>query len=156
MNKLKLLTLGVITSLGISGVAMADQAEANFTSNVQSYCTVGQTSPGIMHLDGTALTTDTPAQLIVNNNDAGIYQVSINAPSAFTNKPNSYSGSTTFTSAFGLQGANPTDAPVANGAAHALANIGTDNMSVSLFGTSTSDFTAGNYSAVVVASCVAQ
>lgn len=156
MNKLKLLTLGVITSLGISGVAMATQAEANFSTSLQSYCTIGQTSPGIMHLDRKALTTDTPAQLVVNNNDAGVYQVSINAPADFTNKPNSYAGTTSFTSAFGLQGQNPTDSPVANGATHALANSGTDNMSVSLFGTSTTDFTAGNYSAVVVASCVAQ
>ncbi|WBF69494.1 hypothetical protein CHLORIS_144 [Vibrio phage Chloris] len=156
MNKLKLLTLAVLTSVGMSGAALANTINADFSTNLQSYCTIGQTSPGIMHLDGKALTTDTPAQLVVNNNDAGVYQVSINAPADFTNKPNSYSGTTSFTSAFGLQGQNNTDNPVANGATHALANSGTDNMSVSLFGTSTTDFTAGNYSAVVVASCVAQ
>lgn len=156
MNKFKLTTLAILASLGMSGAALADNANANFSTTVQSFCTVGQTVPGIMHLDGTSLTTDTPAEMVVNNNDANIYQVSINKPSDFTSRPNSYTGSTTFTSAFGVTGANPTVSPVANDVAHTLPNIGTDNLSISLFGTSDANFTAGNYTAVVVASCVAQ
>lgn len=156
MNKIKLTTLAILASLGVSGAALADNANANFSTTVQSFCTVGQTAPGIMHLDGVNLTTDTPAEMVVNNNDANKYQVSISKPSDFATRPNSYTGSTTFTSAFGVTGANATVNPVPNDTAHNLANIGTDNLSISLFGTSDVNYTAGDYTAVVVASCVAQ
>lgn len=156
MNKFKMTTLAIVASLGFTGAAFADNANADFSSTVQSFCTVGQTTPGIMHMEGLALTTDTPAELTVNNNEANKYQVSISKPSDFATRPNAYTGSTTFTSSFGMVGANATTAPVANDVAHLLPNSGADAMSISIYGTSDSTYQAGDYTAVIVASCVAQ
>lgn len=156
MKNIKTLALTVIASLGVTGVAFADNANADFTTTVQSFCSVGQTSPGVMHLSGNSLTTDTPAVMSVNNNETNKYQVSVSKPSDFTNRPNSYTGSTSFTSAFGVTGANPTVNPVANDVAHVMPNSGSDVLSITLFGTSDANYTAGDYSAVVVTSCVAQ
>lgn len=156
MKNFKVTTLAILASLGLSGAAFADNANADFTSTVQSYCTVGQTTPGIMHMNGTALTTDTPAELTINNNEANKYQVSISKPSDFATRPNAYTGSTTFTSSFGIVGANATVNPVANDVAHLLPNSGADAMSISIYGTSDTTYQAGEYTAVIVASCVAQ
>lgn len=146
-----------LTALSLmSGAALANNANADFTFTVASFCTVGQTTPGVMHLSGKTLSTDTPAELAINNNEAAKYQVSISKPSDFDVRPNSYTGSTTFTSAFGIVGANPTVSPVANDVAHNLDNSGSDALSVTLFGTSDVDYAAGDYAAIVVASCVAQ
>lgn len=156
MKNFKIVTLTALASLGATGFAFADNANADFSSTVQSYCTVGQTTPGIMHMSGSALTTDTPAELTVNNNEANKYQVSISKPSDFATRPNAYTGSTAFTSSFGIVGANATVSPVANDVAHLLPNSGADAMSISIYGTSDAIFQAGDYTAVIVASCVAQ
>lgn len=156
MNKIKLTTLAILASLGMSSAAMAASADANFASTVQSYCTIGQTSPGVMHMDGKNITTDTPAELVVNNNEANIYKVGVTAPSDFTSKPNSYTGTTAFNASFSMVGANNTTNPVADGQFHNLTASGSDAMSISIHGGSDLDYIAGNYTAVVVASCVAQ
>lgn len=156
MKNFKILTLTALASLVTTGAAVAANADAEFTTTVASYCTIGQTSPGIMHVSGKNLSTDTPAELVVNNNEGTKYQVSITKPSDFSIKPNAYTGSTSFTTAFGIAGANSTVNPVGNDVGHNLDNAGSDAMSVSIFGTSDIDFTAGSYTAVAVASCVAQ
>ncbi|CAM0011923.1 hypothetical protein VPHK379_0061 [Vibrio phage K379] len=153
--KLKLLLLTSLAAL-LPVSAFADNANANFSSTVQSYCTVGLTSPGVMHLENTTLSTDTPATLAINNNEANIYQVSVQKPSDFATKPNSYLGSTTFTTAFGVAGDNPTVNPVGDGAAHPLAASGSDTLSLTLFGSSDLNYQAGDYTAVAVVSCVPQ
>lgn len=156
MKNFKILTLTALASLVTTGVAFANNADAEFSSTVASYCTVGQNSPGVMHMDGKTVGTDTPAELVVNNNEGGKYQVSITKPSDFGDRPNSYTGSTSFGTSFSVAGANNTVSPVANDVAHLLDNSGSDAMSVSIHGTSDKDFTAGSYTAVAVASCVAQ
>lgn len=156
MKNFKILTLTALASLVTTGAAFASNANAEFSSTVASYCTVGQTSPGVMHLAGKSLTTDTPAELVINNNDANVYKITVTEPTIFVNKPNSYTGSTTFTTASGVVGANNTVSPVANGVAHNLTNAGSDALSVTLFGTSDVDYTAGNYTTVAIATCAAQ
>lgn len=150
----KLKVLAVIALLTPFG-AMADSAQANFTSNVASYCTVGQTAPGLMHVVDTSVTTDTPATLAVNTNEDGFYKVGITDPGDFSSKPAGYTGTATITASYNVTGANNSGA-LGSATEYNLANLGSNTLSVSVNGTLDTTAVAGNYAAVSVVSCVAQ
>lgn len=152
----KIFTASVLATFGLSGAALADTANADFSASLASYCTVGQVSPGVMHILGTSVSTDNGAVLSINNNESGKYKFRLTNPSDFITKPNSYSGTTTFSTEFVVVGANSSAGTVGDGQEHLLPASGTDTATITLLGSSDSEFQAGNYTATVVATCLAQ
>lgn len=151
----KLLLAGIAALLVSFGVA-ADSAQVNFSSNVASYCTVGAIMPGVMNVSGTSVTTDQAAVMAINNNEANAYKVNVTNPTGFASSPASFSGTATLATQFALSGPNETSTDVINQEYYNLVNSGSDTMSVSINGTTTTETTAGDYSAVAVVSCIAQ
>lgn len=151
MKKLLLVVTGLFASFGV----LADSAQANFTSTVASYCTVGQVTPGIMHVTGTTVSTDTPAEMSVNSNEGGVYKVGITNPGDFASKPAGYTGTATINASYNVAGANTVSA-TAGGVDSNLDNSGANSLSVSVNGTLDAEAVAGNYTAVSVVSCIAQ
>lgn len=151
-TKIAVLTVGLF-----SVSAFADTAGAFFNSTVSSYCTVGQVTPGVMHLaDDKSISTDTTAEVRVSNNEGGKYKVSIANPSGFNSTPASFSGTATLAAKFTSTGANATAQAITAVGDHPLANQGTDNLAVTIEGTSDTDFVAGSYGAVAMVTCDAQ
>lgn len=148
-------TLIALMAIFTAPLALADQSQANFTSNVQSYCTVGQVTPGIMHVSGTAVSTDTPAEMSVNSNEGGVYKVGVTNPGDFTTKPAGYTGTAAIDASYSVAGANTVGA-TASGVEANLDNSGQNTLSVSVNGTLDSEAVAGNYAAVSIVSCIAQ
>ncbi|QQM14069.1 hypothetical protein pVco14_019 [Vibrio phage pVco-14] len=148
--------LVIVAAMFASFAALADQAQINFTSNVASYCTVGQIAPGVMHLNGTNVTTDTSAVVGVNSNEGGIYKIEVANPSGFTSVPSGYTGTATLTSSFAVNGANVSTGEVLAGQAFNLDNAGDNTVSVSVAGTTDANVIAGNYATTAIASCIAQ
>lgn len=151
MKKLLLVMAGALASFGV----MADQAQANFTSMVASYCTVGQVTPGIMHVSGTSVSTDTPAEMSVNTNEGGVYKVGVTDPGDFTVKPAGYAGTATIAASYNVTGANTVGA-TGSATESNLDNSGQNTVNVSVNGTLSAEALAGNYEAVSIVSCVAQ
>lgn len=150
--KLKITALlAAILPLG----AMADSAQANFTSNVASYCTIGQSTPGVMHVNETSVSTDTPAIMMVNTNEGGVYKVGVTDPGDFSSKPAGFAGIATIAASYNVTGANTIGA-TGSATQSNLDNVGSNSMSVSINGTIDSAAVAGDYAAVSIASCVAQ
>jgi hypothetical protein len=88
---LKQLTFAIITMLGISGMALA--AEAEITGNVQSKCVIYTSSPGIYgNPTADVLSTDannggTPAIIRYDVAQANYYKAVISTPTNFTTSP---------------------------------------------------------------------
>lgn len=135
--------------------AMADSAQANFTSSVASYCTIGQSTPGIMHVSETSVSTDTPAIMMVNTNEDGVYKIGVTDPGDFSSKPAGFSGVAAITASYNVTGANTIGA-TGSATQSNLDNLGSNSMNISVNGTIDTAAVAGNYSAVAVASCIAQ
>lgn len=137
----------------ISASAMASQAPAVFDSSIASYCTVGAASPGVMHVQGTTITTDSPAIMQVQNNEGGVYKVTASDAGDFYVKPNAYTGTATMTTSVEVTGANTGN--IASGAEYTLTNSGVDTLNVSVAGSMSAPAVAGNYQALSTVSCVA-
>lgn len=152
---MKYLVLGFLAFL-TSFAVLADSAQVNFSSTVNSYCTVGAIVPGVMQVDGTNVSTDQAAVMSVNNNEANSYKVNVTNPAGFASAPASFTGTATLATQFALSGPNETTVDVINQEYYNLANTGSDTMSVSISGTTDAPTTAGNYTAVAVVSCIAQ
>lgn len=152
MKKLLAFVAMFTASFGV----LADQAQVNFSSNVASYCTVGLIVPGVMHLNGTEVSTDTSAVVAVNSNEGGVYKIEVGNPSGFASVPVGYAGTATLTSSFAVVGANESTGEVQPGVSFNLDNSGNNTVSVSIAGTTDVPTIAGNYTAVAVASCIAQ
>ncbi|CAM0069112.1 hypothetical protein VPHK251G3_0012 [Vibrio phage K251 g3] len=152
---MKKLLVGLTVMLA-SFAALADQAQVNFSSNVASYCTVGQIAPGVMHLNGTNVTTDTSAIVAVNSNEGGIYKIEVANPSGFTSVPADYTGTAVLTSNFAVTGANQSVGDVIAGQSFNLDNAGDNTVSVTIAGTADQPVVAGNYSTTAIAACIAQ
>lgn len=148
-------TLIALTAILSAPLAIADQAQANFTTTVASYCTVGQVTSGVMHVSGTTVSTDVPAEMSVNSNEGGVYKVGVTNPGDFTVKPAGYTGTATINGSYSVAGANTITA-TAGGIESNLDNSGANTLSVSVDGTLDTEAIAGNYEAVSIVSCVAQ
>lgn len=140
--------------LGATSVAKADQAEANFSTNIASYCTVGQQTPGVMHISGLEVSTDSPAIMMIHNNEPNAYKISAVDAGDFVTKPNAYTGTAALTTSMAVAGEN--NGTVASGAEMNLVNAGIDQVSVSVAGSINQPAVTGNYEAASVVSCVAQ
>lgn len=151
---MKKLSVMLLASMAVPFGAMADEATASFTSNVASYCTVGQITPGLLHLTGQNITTDSPAIMQVNNNDANVYKISATDAGDFTVKPNGYTGTATLTTSMTVTGANPGN--VESGQELNLVNTGSDTIEVNVSGSSDQEIISGDYAATAVVSCIAQ
>lgn len=145
--------LAITTMLAVFG-AQADTANAQFSGSAGTFCTIAQVSPGTLTLSTNSISTDTPAVMAVENNDANIYKISATNAGDFTSKPNGYTGVATMTTSMTVTGANPGSVP--SGSEFNLTNAGADTVSVSISGGATENMTAGNYAANSVVSCVAQ
>ncbi|ANO57516.1 hypothetical protein [Vibrio phage vB_VhaS-tm] len=150
MKKLLLCFMGALASFA----ALADDATANFTTNVATYCTVGQMNPGILHLSNSTVTTDTPAIMQVNSNEANKYKIRATNAGDFDTKPNGYTGTATLTTTMDVSGSN--NGNVAVGAEMPLAASGVNTVEVSVAGSTDTDVIAGDYTASAVVSCIAQ
>lgn len=151
---MKKLLVGLMCLVGFG--AQAADTNVSFSSTLASYCTIGLVQPGVMHFNADVVSTDSPAVVTVQNNDAGIYKIRVTDAGDFASKPAGYAGVATLTSSFEVIGANNSSGEVAAGAEHNLNNAGNDTMNVSIAGTSTVNMVAGNYTAAAVASCIAQ
>lgn len=134
--------------------AQADSSNAQFSGTIASYCTVGQTSPGLMTVSDTTVSTDTAAIMTVSNNDANSYKINATNAGDFTSTPAAYTGTATLTTSMTVTGANTGSVP--SGQGFNLTNSGTDTVNVSIAGSLDSPAVAGSYDAVAVVSCVAQ
>ncbi|AUR95320.1 hypothetical protein NVP1205O_45 [Vibrio phage 1.205.O._10N.222.51.A7] len=132
----------------------ADSDNAQFSGTIASFCTVGQTSPGIMTVSGTSVSTDTAAIMAVSNNDANSYKINATNAGDFTSTPSAYTGTASLTTSITVAGANTGSVP--SGQELNLTNSGNDTVNVSISGTLDSPAVAGSYDAVAVVSCVAQ
>lgn len=152
--KLKTIVISTAIALASAG-ATADQAQVNFTSSVATYCTVGQVTPGVMHVEGTTVSTDTPAVMFINTNEAATYKIAVTNPGDFATKPTGFAGVASINSSYNVDGANVAG-PFGPGVEYNLDNLGGTNMNISIDGTIDIASVAGDYTAVAIASCVPQ
>lgn len=149
MKKVILSSL-VAAVLAVGSTSFAYAENIDFSGTLANACNITVASAGTLALGETDFSTSADAVATVTNNAAGIFNLTLAAPTDWATSPNGYSGSTSFVATFTTAGANAQGAPVDT---LALANVGTDTTSVNLSGTSDAVYPAGSYSVVSVLSC---
>lgn len=125
-----------------------------FSGNQVSTCTLTKTQDGALTFDSATAFSTVGAykgEITIENNDAGAFNVTASVPTDWSFKPAGYTGTTTFDSGFDMTGANA----ALDSNSTLLNNSGTDSLSLSIDGTSDTDYPAGTYQTTVTVTCAA-
>jgi hypothetical protein len=147
MKKIVFFVLTMMVSLGASAESIL------FNGTVASNCSFSGASDGTLSITGTTLVSATSGTIVVTNNDAGVFTLTIGS-TALTTSPNSESlSSVTTTGSFNSGDNAGVDI---SGGSGVLASAGVDSIAVTLSsGVLDSVATAGNYVATSTVTCAA-
>lgn len=146
---MKKVILSLVACLAtFSNLSFADNI--TFSGTLANACTISGVTSGVLNIAGSGISTSAPAGATVVNNAGGAFTLDLADPTDWDSAPGGYAGTTTFDGGITTTGDNPQGSPVNS---IPLTNLGTDTVSVTLSGTSTTVYPAGSYSATAVLSC---
>lgn len=147
----------LIALLVLCAPLVASAETMNISGNVGGSCTFSGNTTGLLTVVGTSVSSDAPAAVQIDNNDAGGFTLTIDPVTALSTGPVTAltSNASLVPSIAGDNSAGSFSGDDTTGYTQLLANAGTDTLTINASGVLSQTATAGFYNMSINVTCLA-